>query len=121
MGELIRRLIRWIIFIIIIVLLILLIVKLANKNNTASKTKKVLDSGVQTIKKETKKIKKDSSKQTTQEETKETPKEEVVTSTLIVDAPDTGSSMEVTGIILGIIVVSSGIYYIIKNRNLVTE
>ena len=115
MGELIRKLLRWIIFIVIVVLLILLIVKLANKNKTATKTKKIMDSGVETIKKGTKKIKKETEDENMQEITNT----DSVTSTLVVDAPDTGSSAH--GILLGIIVVGSGIYYIYRNKKLITD
>lgn len=121
MGEIIRKLLRWIIFIIIVVLLILLIIKLANKNGTAKKTKKVVDTGVQTIKKNTKDLKvttknKKTTKKTTTTETNTTREENnsVVTSTLEVDTPDTGTTSYLY--ILGVAILGSGTYYIYRNR-----
>lgn len=135
MGELIRRLLRWIIFIIIVVLLILLIVKLANKNGTAKKTEKVLQSGVKTIKKDTKEFVGDTNKNNTKKnnnKTTNTTKNNNTTtnntnsnntttnnngtSTQVIDAPDTATSNYLS-IILGTIVLSGGAYYIYLNRN----
>ena len=121
MGEFIRRLLRWIIFIIVVVLLILLIVKLANKNGTAKKTKKVINSGVETIKKEKDKFsnkKNNNTKTETKEETNTNNNNDnnIVTSTLEVNTPDTGTSSYLY--ILGIVVLSGGTYYIYKNREL---
>jgi len=121
MGEFIRKLIRWIIFIILVVLLILLIIKLANKNGTAKKTKKVLDKGVTEIKKSTKDVitikEKDTNKKDTTKK-EETTKEDnnVVTSTLEVNTPDTGSASYLY--ILGIAIMGTGTYYIFRNREL---
>ena len=135
MGELIRRLLRWIIFIIIVVLLILLIVKLANKNGTAKKTEKVLQSGVKTIKKDTKEFvdttknsnKKNKNKTTnttknntttnnTNTNNTTTTTNNNVQTTQVIDAPDTATSNYLS-IILGTIVLSGGAYYIYLNRN----
>lgn len=126
MGEFIRKLLRWIIFIVLVVLLILVIIKLANKNGTAKKTKKVVDNGVEAIKKETKELKltnkKKNTKKTTETTKTETTKEEtkkeesVVTSTLEVEAPDTSSDSYLY--IIGIVILGGGTYYIYKNRNL---
>lgn len=120
MGEIIRKLIRWIIFIIIVVLLILLIIKLANKNNTAKKTKKVVDTGITEIEKTTKdltttkKNKKTTKKETTKKEETVNSNDNIVTSTIEVNTPDTGSNSYLY--ILGIAIMSSGTYYIFKNR-----
>lgn len=117
MGEIIRKLLRWIIFIIIVVLLILLIIKLANKNGTAKKTKKVVDTGVQTIKKNTKDLKVTTkSKKTKKEETTNntTVENNIVTSTLEVNTPDTGTTSYLY--ILGVAILGSGTYYIYRNR-----
>lgn len=113
MGEIIRRLIRWIIFIIIVVLLILLIIKLVKKNDTSKKTKEVINSGVKTIKKNTDKL-----TPTKKTEEKTSVNEEIVptTSTLEVTAPDTGSDSYLY--ILGIAIVGSGICFIYRNREI---
>ena len=120
MGDIIRKLIRWIIFIILVVLLILLIVKLANKNGTAKKTKKVLDKGVTEIKKGTKKATTKDKDTTKKEEVKkeETKKEDnnTITSTIEVNAPDTGSNSYLY--ILGIAILGTGTYYIYRNKEL---
>ncbi len=120
MGEIIRKLLRWIIFIIIVVLLILLIIKLANKTGTAKKTKKVVDTSVQTIKKNTKdlkvttKKKKKTTKTTTETNTTTEENNSIVTSTLEVDTPDTGTTSYLY--ILGVAILGSGTYYIYRNR-----
>ncbi len=115
MGELIRRIIRWILFVILVVLLILLIVKLINNSGTGKKTKKVLDKGVQEIKKGTKKVVSSKDKDTTKKEEKEKDKEENnIISTIEVTTPDTASFSYLY--ILGIAILSSGTLYIYKNR-----
>ncbi len=119
MGEIIRKLLRWIIFIIIVVLLILLIIKLANKNGTGKKTKKIVDTSVQTIKKNTKDLKvttkkKNKANNSIEENTTTEENNSIVTSTLEVNTPDTSTTSYLY--ILGVAILGSGTYYIYRNR-----
>lgn len=125
MGEFIRKLIRWIIFIILVVLLILLIIKLVNNNGIKKKTTKVMDTSVETKKNITKSTKKSTKKNKTTTEKNKTIKKTIkttkkedstTTATLEVEAPDTSSDSYLY--ILGIMALSSGTYYIYKNRRL---
>lgn len=113
MGEFIRKLIRWIIFIILVVLLILLIIKLVNSNGSAKKTKKAVDTSVETIKKNT--ITKEKDKENNKTTSEEIENEEI-NMTLEVETPNTSSNGYLY--ILGILVLNSGIYYIYKNREI---
>ncbi len=112
MFDLIKGLIKWIIIAILFVILIVVIVGLVKKTNT---TKDVLEPGVKVItnkKKDTVIVDSDSYKNDDSTDNNSKSSNESLT----VDSPDTASSIDYIFIIMGVTIISSGFYFIYKNK-----